>query len=174
MNTLLVALCALVQDAPSMPKPEKEHALLRAFEGAWATESEVKPDPRQPAMTFKGTSNGRSLGGFWTVLEHKAEIMGQPWTGILQLGYDATSKKYVGTWVDSFNAYQWKLEGAADAGGKILTLDTEGPCCRTGKIEKFRETFELQGKDRLLFTSSRLENGAWTPMLKVTYTRRIS
>ena len=35
MTTLLVALCALAQDskAPEMPKPEKEHAFLKAFEG---------------------------------------------------------------------------------------------------------------------------------------------
>ncbi len=173
MNTLLtiVALCAPAQE---MPKPEKEHAWLKALEGEWTTESEVKPDPNAPAMSFKGTSTGRSLGGFWAVLEHKAEIMGMPWTGLMQLGFDAAAKKYVGTWVDSFNAYQWKLEGAVDASGKILTLDTEGPCCRTGKIEKFRETFEIQGKDRLLFTSSQLQNGAWTPMLKVAYSRKVS
>lgn len=41
----------------------------------------MKPDPKQPPMTFKGTSTGRSLGGSWLQLEHKAEIMGMPWTG---------------------------------------------------------------------------------------------
>ena len=172
MNTLLVVMCALAQDAPPMPQPAKEHAWLKALEGEWTTESEVTPDPKQPPMTFKGASTGRSLGGFWLQLEHKAEIMGMPWTGVLQLGYDATAKKYVGTWIDSFNAYQWKLEGAV--AGNVLTLDTEGPCCRTGKIEKFRETFEIRGKDLLLFTSSKLENGAWTPLLKVRYARKIS
>jgi hypothetical protein len=176
MITMLIALGALAQDskAPQMPKPEKEHALLKAFEGEWSTESEVKPDPNSPPMIFKGTSTGRSLGGFWSVLEHKAEIMGMPWSGVMNLGYDAASKTYVGTWFDSFNAHQWKLEGSADAAGKVLTLDTEGPCCQTGKIEKFRETFEIRGKDRLLFTSSKSVNGAWTPVLKVTYTRKIS
>ncbi|HYF00834.1 MAG TPA: DUF1579 domain-containing protein [Planctomycetota bacterium] len=172
MNTLLVALCALVQDAPSMPKPEKEHAWLKALEGQWVTETEAKPDAQQPPMTFKGTSTGRSLGGFWLQLEHQAEIMGMPWTGVMQLGFDPASKKYIGTWVDSFNAHQWKLEGTVS--GQVLTLDTEGPCCKTGKIEKFRETFEVQGKDALLFTSSKLENGAWTPMLKVRYARKLS
>lgn len=172
MTTLLTLIVLCAQDAPQMPKPEKEHGWLKALEGEWVTESEVKPDPAQPAMNFKGTSTGRSLGGFWTILEHKAEIMGMPWTGVMQLGYDPASKKYVGTWVDSFNAYQWKLEGALN--GQTLTLDTEGPCCQTGKIEKFRETFEVQGKDRVLFTSSKSANGAWVQMLKVVYTRKIS
>lgn len=124
------------------------------------------------AHDLQGDVDGPFAGGFWLQLEHKAEIMGMPWTGVMQLGFDPASKKYVGTWIDSFNAHQWKLVGAVD--GQTLTLDTEGPCCQTGKIETFRETFEIQGKDALLFTSSQLHNGAWTPMLKVRYARKIS
>jgi hypothetical protein len=180
MKTLLavVALVSLgmvrveAQDAPPMPKPEKEHEWLKALEGEFSVESECTMKPGEPPMKFKGNSSAKSLGGFHVIVENKAEIMGQPWTGVLTLGFDPAKKKYVGTWVDSFSSYQWKYEGAVDAAGKVLTMDTEGPDCMTGKIMKFREKIELTGKEGYVFTSERHDDGKWTRLVRVVYTRK--
>lgn len=180
MKTVLsiVALVAVgmirveAQDAPPMPKPQKEHEWLKALEGEWTVDSECTMKPGEPAMKINGNSSARSLGGFFVIVENRAEIMGMPWTGILTLGYDPAKKKYLGTWVDSMSSYPWRYEGTVDASGKVLTMDTEGPDCRTGKTMKFREKIELNGKEGWVFTSERDDHGTWTRLVRVVYTRK--
>lgn len=178
MKTLLtlVGLCAVgaAQEPPPIPRPAKEHEWLKALEGEWATDGECVTEPGKPQMKMKGTASGKSLGGFWTVLENRGETFGSPFIGILTLGFDPAKKKYAGTWVDSMGSHQWRYEGAVDASGRMLTLDTEGPCPKTGKTEKFQEKIEVKGKDSWIFTSSMNEGGKWTQFMRIVYSRKTS
>ena len=126
------------------------------------------------SIKIKGNASGRSLGGFWNILENRGEFMGAPFTGIMTLGYDAEKKKYVGTWVDSMNSSLWKYEGTVDASGKILTLDSEGLCPKTNKMAKFQQKIELAGKDSWIFTSAVEDNGKMVQFMKIVYTRKAS
>jgi hypothetical protein len=181
MKTMLMiaALCVAglvrveAQDQPPMPKPTKEHEWLKALDGEWATEGECMAEPGK-WLKMKGLASGRSLGGFWNVLENRGEFMGAPFTGIMTLGYDAEKKKYVGTWVDSMTSFLWKYEGSVDASGKILTLDSEGMCPKTAKMTKFQEKIELAGKDSWIFTSAMEDNGKMVQFMKIVYTRKVS
>ena len=131
-------------------------------------------EPGKPAIKAKGTETSRLIGGFWVVGEGKGEMMNMPFTSVLTLGYDPDKKKYVGTWVDSMSSYLWKYEGTVDATGKILTLETEGPCpMAPGKLSKFREVTEFKSKDHRVFTSSILaDDGKWTTMVTVNSHRK--
>ena len=72
------------------------------------------------------------------------------------------------------SSYQWKYEGTTDAAGKILTLETEGPCpLAPGKLLKFKEVTEIKSEDHKVFTSSvQGEDGKWTTMVKVDFHRK--
>ena len=161
------------QDMPEMPGPQKEHEWLQQLVGEWETESEVNAGPDQPGQTFKGKESVRSIGGLWVMAEFSAD-MGMPFTGILTAGYDAEAKKYVGTWIDSMTSYMWHYNGAVDAAGKILTLETEGPSPMTpGKRCKFKESFEIKDKDHKVFTSTmQMEDGTWTTFMTTKYQRK--
>jgi hypothetical protein len=95
-------------------------------------------------------------------------------TMLLTLGYDPAKKKYVGTWVGSMMAYLWVYEGAVDAGGKALTLETEGPdCMGGGGTAKFREVMEMKGENERVFTSSTLgADGKWSTVMTSRYRRK--
>jgi hypothetical protein len=92
---------------------------------------------------------------------------------MLTLGYDARKGKYVGTWIDSMGGSLWEYEGALDATGKILTLETEGACPTTpDTLTRFREEIELKGPDRRHFTSFMLgDDGQWITAITIDYTR---
>ena len=170
-------LCAADEVKHPMPQPQKEHQWLQQIVGEWTAEGECAAQPSAdataPPAKFKGTESGRLVGGFWAVLENKGEFMGAPFTGILTLGYDPETKKYVGTWVDSMTPRLWHYEGTVDATGKVLTLQSEGPCPKEpGKILKFRETIELKGKDHKVFTSMIEQDGKWTPLMTIQYRRK--
>lgn len=48
-------------------------------------------------------------------------------TTLMTLGYDPQRQRYVGTWIGSLVPHLWVYDGALDATGTALTLDTEGP-----------------------------------------------
>jgi hypothetical protein len=161
------------RDAPQMPKPEKEHAWLGQLVGEWESNVEMFMGPDQPTITSKGTESVRALGGFWIVAENKGTYMDAPFTGLLTLGYDAQKKRYVGTWVDSMSGYLWKYDGAVDKAGKVLTLETEGPCpAAPGEMSRFKEVLDIKSKDHKVFTSSiQGPDGTWTTMMTINYRR---
>ncbi len=184
MNRKIAAACgsflfagivarALPQDGPPLPKPQKEHEWLRQLVGEWDAEGEACMEPGKPPIQIKGTESSRMIGGFWAVFEHRGDFMGSPFTGIMTLGYDPERKKYVGTWIDSMGSYLWRYEGTLDASGRILTLDSEGPCHETpGKLAKYRESIEIKDKDRKHFVSKIERNGQWVTGMTMTSRRR--
>ena len=170
--TGLMTAVAWTQDAPQLPKPQKEHEWLQQLVGEWDTEGEAILDPGQPPVKTKGSESNRTIGGYWVQGEHKGEFMGTPFTGILTLGYSPEKKKYVGTWVDSMTSTLWTYEGTVDAGGKTLTLLAEGPGPEPGKRLKFREAIEVKGKDHKVFRSEVEKDGKWVTHLTMQYRRR--
>src|SRR5688572_14822638 len=86
---------------PDMPKPQKEHEWLKQLEGEWEYDAEMGMELGKMDMKSKGTESVKSVGGFWVVSENKGEMMGEPFQGVLTLGYSPEKSKYVATWVDS-------------------------------------------------------------------------
>ena len=180
-KTVILALVAAVlagpvraaskDETPKAPAPTKEHDWLKQLEGTWETESEMVMEPGKPAVKSKGTETTRTLGGFWSVAEYKGDFMGKSFTGVMTVGYDAKKKKYVGTWVCSMCDTLWKYEGTVK--GKVLTLHSEGPCPKTGKTVKMRDTIELKDKDTKVLTGSvQTEDGKWVTFMTLTAKRK--
>jgi hypothetical protein len=160
---------------PDTPVPVKEHGWLQQFVGEWVTSVEVMMEPGQPPTQGKGEESARMLGGFWLIGEGKGEMEGVQgaMTSLLTLGYDAEKRKYVGTWVDSMNSYLWKYEGSVDASGKVLTLETVGPCPLKPGLVRFREVTEFRSKDHRVFTSSMQDDdGRWVTLVRADYRRK--
>ncbi|MEX0713880.1 MAG: DUF1579 family protein [Pirellulales bacterium] len=162
------------KEVPQLPVPEKEHEWLGQLAGEWETEGEAFLEPGKPPIKCQGTESARRIGGFWIVAENKGTFMDVPVTGVLTLGYDPQKKKYVGTWIDSVSNYLWSYEGTVDAGGKTLTLETEGPSHDTpGKLAKFKEVIEVKTDDHKVFTSSvQGEDGKWSTIVTIHYRRK--
>lgn len=160
---LLNPIALFAQEPPAMPKPVAEHVWLEKFVGEWAIQSQATMAPDQPPMECSGTLSSRRLGSFWVLNEMKSDWAGDSITSVQTIGYDETTKKYVGTWVDSMTAHMWRYEGNIDASGKVLTLDADGPnFMSAGKMTKFQDIYEFKSKDEIVMTSKMLsENGKW-------------
>lgn len=172
--TLLAgATQARSQEAPEFPKPVEEHEWLQQLAGEW--ESDVTMFmPGQEPIKSKGTEHVRKVGGFWIVGENRGDFMGQPFTGLLTLGFDAEKDQYVGSWVDSVSGFMWRYEGQLDKETNTLTLETQGPCpAGDGTVSNFKEVLQLKSKDHKVFTSSmQAEDGTWTTMMQIEYRRK--
>jgi hypothetical protein len=171
---LLLAGGAWAQGEPKLPTPQKEHEWLKQLEGEWVTESEAMMGPGQAPVKSKGTEVVRSLGGFWTIGEMKSDIMGMSVTGIMTLGYDPKTKKYIGSWVCSMDGHLWNYEGTVDDSGKVLTLNTEGPnMAAPGKMAKMKDVIEIKSKDhRVLRSYMQGDDGKWACFMTMNLRRK--
>lgn len=132
------------------------------------------PGSSESGIKSKGTERVWSIGDLWIVAESKSEVMNQPMTSVLTLGYDLERNRYVGTWIGSSTAYLWHYTGSLDQSGRVLTLETEGPCPHsTSSVVKFKEVMQVQSKDQRVLTSSmQALDGRWVPLLIINYRRK--
>jgi hypothetical protein len=160
-----------------MNAPGKEHQWLQQLTGEWESECEMTAEPGKPSIKSKGTEKIRSLGGWWILSEHSGTAPdGTKVTGLMTVGFDPATKRYVGSWIDSSCSLLWRYTGSTDAAGTKLTLETEGPNMMVpGKTAQYREAIEIKSPDRKVFTSSILgDDGKWVTFVTVTATRRKS
>jgi Protein of unknown function (DUF1579) len=158
-----------------MAEPQKEHAWLQRLLGEWTYEAEGVMAPDQPPINSQGVESVRPLGGLWIVGEGQGECPGGgPMTSLLTLGYDPSTKRFVGTWVGSMMTHLWVYDGALDAAGKVLTLDAEGPSfAGDGKLAKYQDITEVKSDDHRVLTSRVLgADGKWTQFMTAHYRRR--
>lgn len=158
-----------------VPKPQKQHEWLKQLVGEWDSEVQMYFEEGKPPQTSKGSESGRMVGEFWAMMENKGEFQDRPFMGYFTIGYDTEQKKFVGTWYDNMSPHLWHYKGDVDSAGRILTLETEGPCpSEGGRVVKFRETIEIKNPEHKILTSMREKNGKWVKNVVVNYKKRAS
>jgi hypothetical protein len=160
------------------PEPSSEHLWLQRLVGEWSVESECLTAPGQPPMKWTGTETVRSLGGLWTVGHGKMGDdsgggSGEWCDAIMTLGYDPVLKRFVGTFVAGMMTHLWTYNGALDAAGQVLTLDTVGPSfLDDGTLAAYQDIIEFVDNDhRTLRSQMRGPDGAWTQFMSAHYRR---
>lgn len=159
-------LCAEEPTLPAIAAPLPEQAILKKFEGEWKATSECKAGPDQ-TFTCQSTMKGRMLGHNWVIAESEASMGDEKVHAMLTLGYDPTTKKYVGTWVDSAMNHLWKYSGEVNKEGTKISLFAEGPnLLAGGKVTKFEDAYEFKSDDEIHITSKILtEDGQWVQFM---------
>ncbi len=171
---LFMGITTLVAQDFKMPTPTKEHEWLKQFVGEWDTDMEAVMAPGQPPIKCKGNMSSKALGGFWVLNELTGDFMGTKTLGIQTIGYDPTTKKYIGSYVDSMTDHMWKYSGTVDTTGKHLTLEADGPSFTDPKKTcKFKDAYEFKSKDHIVATSTMLDDdGKWTVIMSGNIKRK--
>ncbi len=157
------------------PEAQKEHQWLQRLVGEWTIEAEGAMGPDQPPEKTTGRETVRSLGGLWTIGEGTGETSDCGCCeSIMTLGYDPEKKRFVGTFIASMMTQMWLYDGALDAEGKVLTLDTEGPSLASdGTTAKYQDIIEFVNDDLRTLSSQVLgADGRWQPFMEAHYRRQ--
>jgi len=95
-------------------------------------------------------------------------------TTLMTLGYDPTTRRYVGTWVGSMMTHLWVYDGALDAAERALTLDAGGPhMTDQTRMTRYRDVIEFRSDDHRVLTSHVLgDDGKWHEFMTANYRRQ--
>jgi hypothetical protein len=106
-----------------MAAPAPEHAALAKMAGDWTVSSKVWFGPGMDPQISEGTSHGEMiLGGRYLAFEDHGAMMGAPFSGRGNFGYDKYRARFWMTWFDDMGTALFTANGAADKSGKVLTL----------------------------------------------------
>jgi hypothetical protein len=157
------------------PQITDEHRWLAQLQGNWTFESDCEMGPGQPNAKTSGKEVFRSLGDAWMIGEMEGEM--PVGTDIayarMTLGYNATTGRFVGTWVGSMMTHLWIYDGELDATRRILTLNAEGPSfAGDGSMAHYRDVIEIKSPDHRTLTSSvQQPDGTWHTFMRASYRR---
>ena len=175
---LLLALLTSCATTPTSNVPTKpvseQHAWLQQMVGEWDLEFRAEMGPPGKPVSWTGAESVEALGGTWVLAETTATSPQGSFRALLTLGYDTTRETYVGSWVDSMQRNMWTYDAVLDPESTTLTLSpTIAARPEAPEPDRYRDQIQLIGPDERVLTSSyRGDDGAWTPYLRVRATRR--
>jgi uncharacterized protein DUF1579 len=155
--------------------PGAKHKALDVLAGDWDLVLRMWMAPGAPPEEQKGTSSSKwTLGGRWLHTETKGQMMGMPFEGVGQLGYDNFRKRYVMTWTDTNTTAMLTAEGSFEQDGKTLHLYGKMDEWMDGTVGKnVRYTYRIASPDKVVFEILDLDIGeANNKVIEILYTRR--
>lgn len=116
--------------AQEMETPTKHHEEMLKAVGEWKGKITMHgPGMEGQEMVAKETVT--AIGPFWTTTDFQGDFMGFPFAGRAVMGYDAKSKKAVGTWCDSTSSFMAVMEGTIADDGTV-TMKWDAPWMDAG------------------------------------------
>ena len=130
--------------------------------------------PDAPPTVTKGTAKSSwIMNGRFVQEEFNGEFLGKPFRGMSLTGYDNTKKKHNSVWIDDMHTTMFTSEGAAEDGGKVVTLEGKYDCPITGQKDMaMKQVIRVISRDKhvLEMHDPSKENNSKT--MEITYTRK--
>lgn len=130
-------------------QPAEPHAEMAKDVGVWDVTMTMRMEPGGDPMEMVGTSTHRMiLGGRYMAQDFRSTFMGQPYEGMLIMGYDNFAKEYRSLWIDSFSTGFMPMSGTKGADGHVhlagVMKDPISPNGRTHRAVVRNETDDRQ------------------------------
>jgi hypothetical protein len=163
---------AAAQDMPPLPQPGPEHELFKEVAGTWDARVETFMGPGEPMVSSGTEVNRVGCGGLCLISDFTGEMMGMPFEGHGTEVWDATKKKYVGTWTDSMTLGLSIAESTYDPATRTITGWMEGPDM-SGNVSRMKSTSTQKDADsRVMEMYAIGPDGGETLGMRITYTRK--
>ena len=167
MFTLAAVLTSFTY-AQEMPQPTEQHKMLMEDEGTWTGTMKMKvPGLDTPQEYPIKEVNSVMEGGLWLTSNFEAG----PFKGHGQFGYDASTKKYVGTWIDNSSTHLSVMEGDYNADKHELVMTFKSRDHQSGKIVEMKSITKRADKNKREFTMMSKQDGEWAKVFTIDYKR---
>ncbi len=152
--------------------PTREHGWLHRMLGDWTYEHEATM-PDGTTHRARGRETVRPLGPYWIVGEGEGDMPGggtARWT--VTVGYDTPRQRFRGSWCGSMMPSMFFYDGALEADGVTLPLESEGPAFDGSGMALYRDTVAMTDENTRTLTSHvKGPDGGWIRFMHGTYKR---
>ncbi|MFK7766498.1 MAG: DUF1579 domain-containing protein [Mariniblastus sp.] len=174
--SVLSILCIVAQLSTSqshlhaqVPTASPEYDVLKKDLGEW--DIEITNFASGAPEVTKGSETTTMLGEFWLISNFKGTMMGLDFQGHGNTGYDAESKKYVGTWIDSLSPGMMQMKGDYDKESESMTLVGMAPGM-DGNPAKHRLTTSYKNGKRVMTMYITPKDGEEAKFMTMVYTKK--
>ncbi len=164
-----------VENTCVMPGPVSQHELLKPFEGKFRAEVKLWMGPGDPVVSTGTMTSSWHLGGLYLHQDYVGDPTDGPFPAFEGKGYwgfNTTSGKYEGFWIDNASTTMQMESGDVDAGGKVWTMTSEVTCPQSRQLLKKRNVIRLIDSNRnameTYFTGG---DGNEMKCMEISYTR---
>jgi len=132
--------------------PNENHEFLKNFVGEWVVTTTAWMQPGEEAISSVGTAKAAMIiGGRFLKVDFKGTMFGQPFEGILIMGYDNYQKKNISFWIDSSSTAFYLTEGSRKEGTEKIVETGVWQDPMGGEEMNVRNTTILVSKDEYKF-----------------------
>jgi hypothetical protein len=132
--------------------PNENHEFLKNFVGEWVITSTGWMQPGAEPISSVGTAKAEMIiGGRFLKLDFRGTMFGQPFEGILIMGYDNYQKKNISFWIDSSSTAFYLTEGSREKGTKKIVETGVWQDPMGGEDMNVKNTTTVVSKDEYKF-----------------------
>jgi len=154
-----------------MAAPAPEHRNLDVFVGEWDAEVKMWMGPGEPHVSHGVMVNAWVLGNRW--VEQKYEGTGYDFKGQGLFGFNKTTGKYEGLWIDTCSTFMQTDTGDYDATSKTFTMTSRMLCPQSKEEMAKRSVIKVHSPDKhSMEMYFQAEGQPETKCMEITYTRR--
>ena len=152
--------------------PGEEHAKLAAHAGSWNVRTKMFMTVDAEAVEMDATADSEMvLGGRFLVEEYHGTLMGEPFDGLLIVGFNKLTTEYFSVWMDTWGTAFHTARGSENGDGAIAMAgkihDVLTPEGRT-----YRHVLREAGSGYVVELYDTLPDGTEWMVMEMTYTRR--
>ena len=133
-----------------LPQPGPEHALLKPLEGVFASEVKMWMGPGEPNVSAGKMTTSFQLGGLYLYHDYKGNPTEGPFPafeGQGYFGFNSTSGKFEGFWIDNVSTAMQFEHGSVDETGKVFEMHSDFVMPGTGVRFKKRSIITVTDND---------------------------
>ncbi len=134
----------------ALPTPGEHHEKMKPFEGTFKSEVKMWMGSGDPMISTGVIKNTWQVDGLYLHHDYQGDAVEGPFPSFCgqgYWGYNTTSHKYEGFWIDNASTTMQMETGDVDASGKVWTMFSEVTCPSTGQHMKKRSVVELIDDD---------------------------
>ena len=150
--------------------PGAEHEAFKSMVGTWKTVTkDFMTNPQNPTITEGSAKFELALGGRFLRQTYRSTFEGRPFEGEGLTGFDKSTKKYVGSWIDNMGTGIMNTVGEFDAATKTMT-ETSEMSSPMGPM-KVKLVTQHKSDNEFVFTMYMTSPQGEMKSMEITYTR---
>lgn len=152
--------------------PAEPHKMMAKWDGNWTAEVKFyMPGMPEPMTNTLKTVNKMINNGLVQYSTHSGDMMGMPFNGVSQTGYDNHRKVIWSTWMDNMSSGLVYMEGTWDDAAKTINLKGKMTDPETGQQLDMREVMKIVDDNTQMMEQYLTHDGKESKSMDITFKR---